>query len=1108
MPPWFRQRPLNSGACYYCETPTVKPILYLGNPGYSLCQNCCAPNICMNAITPVQTLPMLKLYNTRVSKGFVSSYPLFWKIAAASGFSTAFSTLCLFIRGGNTWAVSLLIGGLTTLSSLTAYSRNRRFTPAQIPYNSIDAALRTLERTPDLLASIIPDVGQRYSLYNTIKLLMQIHNSTQDPAILELQTIESSYKVPLANAPIQDLLLFLEKESAGILKATLHEIGQAVADKVDLTLTDATAKEEMAVIFAALSLAKKPITLTITANTTTPFSLADFTLPNTIQNLTLSNIGLTDLPSNFWQITNSITLDGVNNLEFLPDLPAAGLPDQPLKLNIINASLQALPRTITRRKIEVLDLTGSAQIKTLPANLATQIKDGTIQTLNLTGTGVYAAYQRNIVLNEQVRQLFGEYDPSKPHELFDHRSSIVTHGSQQEVSHPASCNKALSLTYALILVLGITVPLGLLFMVFEQYFGSKNRKTITDKSLFWTSYLTGSLLVSLGIHEANMTAQSAPQIIPEKDVDFSAGDTIFDVNALLMRKGRELIDQGVYDWDRLWIQIFEQKDSYSFNVPEPLTEFINMFMNGLNGKFEGRLGKNFKRFVQYMGGKSYLTNLSNLPFYSLVETLEQNSYRFPVILDAIQDMRSTIGKTTAQYHTIALNLEQIIETDMPVPDPDPQIMRALFAVVASGYHIDLSLNWIYNNKPQPLSFDMIPLSSNLDRLFVTNAILNRVPQEMWWVRHDLRFDHVSGLQSLPELPSTTPQLPLKLSLTNTSIDGLPSTLGRRPLMLLDLENSQFIRTLPAAVKDAIATNRIQQINLTGTAVLSSDKIYAGDKLKQLLNEDIFETTPIIQDDMGQICIKQESPSAPLQKYIPDTCRPSVCCYLPDSEQTLKALSTVSVIALGGFALWKLKETHDGRQTGTCSTNRKPVKQKACQTNPSTVHVCGFDFCKHRDFAHYSKILLGYVVQDAWVYEALQTFLESLSCLDCGQNWNCYELLYNISTRRIEFIEDPNCPKPRCRILPDCVTIRYVPGCLCPNMICALNGQVLNCLLKDEIILHLNIFDTHVCLSDGTEINLRKQMVVLMYALGYTAPGQKPEDLYLSKSCACFVRRAC
>ena len=103
---------------------------------------------------------------------------------------------------------------------------------------------------------------------------MQIHNASHDPAILELQTIESSHKVPLANAPIQDVLLFLEKESAGILKATLNEIGQAVADKVDLILTDDTTKEELAVIFASLSLAKKPITLNITANTTTPFSLA------------------------------------------------------------------------------------------------------------------------------------------------------------------------------------------------------------------------------------------------------------------------------------------------------------------------------------------------------------------------------------------------------------------------------------------------------------------------------------------------------------------------------------------------------------------------------------------------------------------------------------------------------------------------------------------------------------------------------------------------------------------------------------------------------------------------------------------------------------------
>ena len=148
------------------------------------------------------------------------------------------------------------------------------------------------------------------------------------------------------------------------------------------------------------------------------------------------------------------------------------------------------------------------------------------------------------------------------------------------------------------------------------------------------------------------------------------------------------------------------------------------------------------------------------------------------------------------------------------------------------------------------------------------------------------------------------------------------------------------------------------------------------------------------------------------------------------------------------------------------------------------------------------------MQDVWLYEALQTFLESLAGMDSGQNWNCYELLYNISTRRIEFIEDANCTRPRCRILPDCVAIRYIPGCLCGNMISALNGQVLNLLLKDEIIFHLNLFETSVCLTDGTTINLRKQMVVLMYALGYTAPGQNPEDLYMSKSSICFVRRTC
>lgn len=1112
MPPWFSQRVFNYGSCYYCDAPTVKPILYLNSPSYPLCRNCCAPSIDM--VTPLQTLPVLKLYNTRVSKGYVSSYPLLRQIATVSGLSTAFATLCLFLRGGNSWIVSLLIGGLSTGSALTAYVGSRRFLPATIPYDSIDAALRTLERTPDLLASIIPDVGQRYSLYNTIKLLMQIHNTSHDPVILELQKIESSYKVPLAEAPIQDVLRFLEKESTGILNATLNEIGQAVADKIDLTLNDATTKEDLAVIFAALFLAKKPITLGITGQTTTSFSLADFTLPNTIQNLTLSHVGLIDLPGGFWLVTDSITFDSVNNLEFMPDLPAAGLPDQPLKLSILNSSIEALPRTITRRKIGVLDLTGCAQIKTLPANLASQIKDGTIQTLNLTGTSVYPAYQRNLVLNDQVRQLFGEYDPQKPHELFDHRSSVVTQ-IPQTLSTATCYNQSLSLVYTLILVLGITIPLGLLFMVFEQYFWHKDRKSITDKSSFWLSYLTGSLLVSAGVFHSNINAQSVPQTVVEKEIDFDAGDTIFDVYQLLVKQGREVLDQGVYDWDRLWIQIFEQPDTYSFSVPQPLIEFINMFMASLQGQFDGRLGKNFKRFIHHMGGTPYLKRLSDMPFYKLVQTLEQDSYRFPVILDAIQDMRGLIGKTTEQYHTIILNLEQIIETDMPVPDPDPQIMRALFAVIASGYHIDLSLNWIYNDKPQPLSFDMIPLASNLDRLSVANAILNDVPQTMWWVRHELQFDHVSGLQNLPELPTNVPQLPLKLSLTNTSLDNLPTTLGKRPLTLLSLENSQFIRTLPASVKDGIAANRIQQINLTGTAISCTEQICTGGKLKQLLNEDIFEAASVVADDREQVCTPQVNPCDQYQNYDCDDCyyKRSICCYLPGVEQTLKTLSTVSCIALGGFALWKLKEAHDERQDDAFLNNHKSVSQNTCQENictaqPSTVQASGFDFFKHSDFGHYANMLLGYVVQDVWLYEALQTFLESLAGMDNGQNWNCYELLYNISTRRIEFIEDASCQRPRCRILPDCVVIRYVPGCLCSNMISALNGQVLNLLLKDEIIFHLNLFETSVCLTDGTTINLRKQMVVLMYALGYTAPGQNPEDLYMSKSSICFVRRTC
>ncbi|MEK7654647.1 MAG: hypothetical protein AAB323_00100 [Pseudomonadota bacterium] len=1117
-PPWFNQRGGQTNACYYCDAPAMKPILYLNSPSYPLCQNCYAPSI-IDMVTPLQTLPVLKLYNTRVSKGFMSSYPLFRQIATVSGFSTVFATLCLFLRGGNSWAVSFLIGALSTGSALTAYAKSRRFLPATIPHDSVDAALRTLERTPDLLAAIIPDVGQRYNLYNAVKLLTKIHSASHDPAILELQKIESSCKVTLANAPMQDIFRFLEKESPSILSATLNEVGQAIADKVDLTLNDSTTKEDLAVIFAALSLAKKSITLTITATTTAPFSLADFTVPNTIQNLTLSHIGLIDLPHGFWSVTNSITLDGVNNLTVLPDLQAAGLPDQPLKLSILNSSLETLPRTITRRKIEVLDLTGCNQIKTLPANLATQIKDGTIQTLNLTGTSVYPAYQRNLVLNEQVRQLFGEYDPQKPHELFDHRSSVVTQ-VPQTLQPTACCNKSLSLVYTLILVLGITIPLGLLFMVFEQYFWQKNRRTMTDRSVFWASYLTGSLLVSLGIHESQIIAQSMPQSIPEKETDFNSGDTIFDVYNLLNRQGRELIDQGVYDWDRLWIQIFQQPDTYSSSVPEPLVEFVNMFMASLQGKFDGRLGKNFKRFINYMGGQSYLMRLSSMPFYNLVQTVEQDSYRFPVILDAVQDMRTTIGQTTAQYHAIVLNLEQIIETDMPVPDPDPQIMRALFAIIASGYHIDLSLNWIYNGKPQPLSFDMIPLASNLDRLSVTHAILNYVPEALWFVRHDLLLDHVTGLQNLPELPSSVPGLPLKLSLTHTSLDGLPSTLGKRPLTLLNLENSQLIRTLPHSVKDAIVANRVKHINVTGTSILASDKICTGDQLKQLLNQDVFEAAPIVAtvDDMGQVCATPISPINPCNHWQSCDCadchqKRSICCYLPGIEQTLKTISTVSCIALGGFALWKLKESHDHKQEDACLDQHKSIPKKTCHDNscamkPATTQISGFDFFKHSDFAHYANMLLGYVVQDVWLYEALQTFLESLAGMDSGQNWNCYELLYNISTRRIEFIEDANCTRPRCRILPDCVAIRYIPGCLCGNMISALNGQVLNLLLKDEIIFHLNLFETSVCLTDGTTINLRKQMVVLMYALGYTAPGQNPEDLYMSKSSICFVRRTC
>ena len=1111
-PPWPNQRVLNDGSCYYCNAPTVQPILYLNNPHYPLCRNCCAPYI--DSLTPVQNIPSLKLCSTRVPKGYISSYPLFRQISTVSAISTAFATLCLFLRGGNVWAVSFIIGGLSTVSSLTAYIGSRRFVPACIPYNSVAAALRALNRTPDLLASIIPDVGQRYNLYNTIKLLTQVRSINNDPAILELQKIETLCQVPLTQVPLQELLLFLVKESSGILNATLNEISQAVSETVELVLNENSTKEDLSILFAVLALAKKPISLTITATTTKPFSLADFSLSNTIRNLTVSGIALTDLPDGFWCVTDSIKLDGVSNFEFFPDLKAAGLPETPLRVYILNSSVQALPRTITRRKIEVLDLTGSSQIKSLPSNLAAQIKDGTIKTLNLTGTSVWPVYQRNLVLTEEVRSLFGDYDPQKPHELFDHRSSVVTQ-IPQNPSTSVCCNRTLCLTYTLILVLGITIPLGLLFMVFEHYIWNKNRKTYTDKPLFWASYLTGSVLVSMGIHKSNVIAQSVPLGSFQKEVNFSSGDTILDVYALLTRQGRELLDEGVYDWDRLWIQIFEQKDTYSFSVPEPLIEFMTMFMGGLQGKFEGSLGKNFQRFIRYKGGMSYLAHLSNLPFYQLVQTLEQDSYRFPVILDAIQDMRSSIGKEGPQYHSIFLNLEQIIETDMRVPDPDPQIMRALFALIAAGYHIDLTLNWSYNNKPQPLAFDMIPLSSNLDRLSVSNATLNDVPEDVWQVRHELKFDTVSGLQYLPELPGDVPQLPLKLTLTNTTLDGLPLTLGRRTLMSLNLENSQFIRTLPYSVKTAILENRIQQIITAGTAIPSVEKIHVGDKLKQLLNESVFEadSTPELAANKQA---GQSMPCADYQHPFCDECsyKKSLCCYLPSIDQALKTISTVSCITLGGLALWKLKAAHDHRKEGTASCLPLSPLQNLHSRNSYHAHESGqnqnggFDFFKHSDFGHYANMLLGYVVQDVWMYESLQTFLESLSGMDTGQNWNCYELLYNISTRRLEFIEDASCRRPRCRILPDSVVIRYVPGCLCTNMISALQGQVLNCLLKDEVIFHLNLFETHVSLSDGTTINLRKQMVILMYALGYTTPGQQPEDLYTARSSVCFVRRPC
>ena len=1108
IPPWFKQRVFNYGSCYYCNAPSIKPILYANNPNYPLCQNCCAPAI--DTVVPVQTLPALKLYNTKLAKGYLSSYPLFSQLAAVSGVTTIFTTLCLSVRQGNAWLVSLLIGGLSTAGSLTAYMGSRRFIPATLPCDSIYAVLRTLERKPELLEAIILDVAQRYNLYNIVKLLTHIHESSHDPAIIELQAIEASYKVPLANAPMQEVLAFLEKESTGILHATIDEIGQAISDNVHLILDHSTTNEDLAVIFATLSLSKKPVTLCISSNTTESFALESFTLPHSIKNLTLANISLKNLPHGFWSVEETITLDSLHGLEFLPDLPAAGLSDRPLKLSILNSSVQVLPRTITRRKIEALDLTGSVQIKSLPSNLSAQIKDGTIQTLNLTGTTVWPTYQRNFVFTEEVRKLFGEYDPQKPHELFDHRSNLITSTPVQDHALSVHHNRTLSLIYTLVLVLGVTIPLGLFFMVFERYFWNKDHEMVTDRASFWASYLAGSLLMSGAIFHGNMSAQTQPQVLCEEDIDFDAGDTILDVQALLMRQGRELLGQGIYDWDRLWIQIFQQSDPYSFKVPDALVEFINMFMDGLKGKFEGRLGKDFKRFIHYRGGRTYLTVLSALPFHKLVQTIEKDCHRFPVILDVIQTMRSAIGHLNVQYHSIHLNLEQIIETEMPVPDPDPQIMRALFSLISSGYHMDLSLNWSYDGKSQPFSFDMIPLSSNLDRLCISSAVLNDVPQDIWRVRHEIELDSVSGLQELPELPVNVPQLPLKLSLVNTTLDSLPQTLGRRPLIKLDLSNSQFIHVLPQSIKEGIVSNRIQEISLISTAVPCADqRVYAGDQLKQLLNEDIFEASTVEckteDEDQNITFVPEKAPCA-------DRFSRGIRCYVPNVEQTLDAMLVVGCVALCGFALWQLKVAYDNNQEKSESNSSSEeicIQERfnggVCSTNHTGTT---FDFFKHSDFPSYTKMLLGYVVQDAWLYEALQEFLQALSNMDTGQNWNCYELLYNISTKRIEFIEDQNCQKPRCRILPDCIAIRNLPGCLSNNIIAALNGQTLNLLLKDKVVLNLNLFDMEVCLTDGTKVNLRKQIVVLMYALGYTAPGQYPEDLYASKKSVCFVRRSC
>ncbi len=1081
-----------SNICHYCHTSFSTPLLYLNNPDYSLCSNCCAP-----AITPTVSLPHLKLYAKPFSGGHYNSYPLLKKVAATSGISTALATLCLYINGGDVWVSSFLIGGLTSLSALVGYERSKRYVPISTPYDSVYTALITLERKPDLLINVIPDQGLRYSFYSMVKLLTQINRHSSDPAIVELQTIQNNYHTKLSQAPLHAVLDFLDTQSEGIIRTTLDEIGQGITESIDIILDENTAKEELSVIFAALSLAKKPIDLSFSTNTSEAFDLSEFALPQATRTITFHAIGIRSLPQGFWNTTDKIVLNNVHGLELLPDLPVSGLPETPLSLNIINSSVAILPRSITRRQIACLDLTGSKNIKKIPSTLATQIKNGIVQTLNLTGTSVWTNYQRNFVFNEQVRQLFGTYDPQQPHELFDHRSSVI---ANQDLPH-LICKPTPQLFFILLLVMGVTVPLGLLFMVVENLFFSKDRKTITDTPLFWASYITGSLLVAFGIYKHLEFVNSIPIAFPEPDIDFDAGDTIFDVYNLIQKSGRQQIDLCIYDWDSIWVQIFEQNDSYSFQVPETLIEFITIFIDSLNGKFEGRLGKNFKRFIRYKGGIRYLQELSQLPFYQLVQTLEKDSYRFPVILDAIKNMRSSIGKLNQQYHSIDLSLEDIIETDMPVPDPDPQLMRALFSLIAAGYHVDLSLNWIYNAKAQPLSFDMIPLEYNLDRLCVRNAVLNEVPETVWSIRHEVCFENVSGLEKLPELPNNVTQLPLKLFLKNTSIEDLPDTLNYRPLTALNLENSTMIQMLPCAVKDAINHNRLRQIVLAGTGIHTTATAYNSDNIKQLLTQDIFAAEEILHTSPTSKTLEKIQDITPISINNKFVLPSKLYCYLPNIENWFGALTTAGCVVLGGLFIWQVSSNRKNEQE-----NQTP--QLNTQVNVNATTTLEFDFFRHPDFPKHAKIFLGYVVRDAWLFEYLQKFLALIPNLDSGQNWNCYELLYNISTKRLEFEEDNSCQKPRCIILPSCISIRYTKGSVCQDMISALNGQVLNFLLKDQINCDLAAFQTCATLTDGQVVNLRKQIIVFFYSLGYTIPGKRPEDLYQCNQPVCFVRRTC